>query len=1065
MKKTKLFFIGFILFFSAQIAFSAIIAEQNIKDLLIAETGGPREVFEPGGLSGELKSITLSIGERDARYLNNFRVVVVCFPDYPILNESCLETPYTRSNIQKVQGSQKDYTFTFAPGFVFKPEYAYMVILDDEGTSNGFYVYGSRTNSYSGAMGTSLNLQGSSFYSGSSDLYFIIHSTASEPTVENLTQLKSDTTALPEGGVLNVQDSIVFQGTVQSSSSLAKLQVEVKPIDEDFDGGLATSMIESPLQESGSKAVITKSALPLGHYKWRARAIDSEGNHSLWREFGNNKEADFIQGNVGAKKIFGNTYCNPGGISGGNFGMMSGTQKQGLVFSIPDINTLNKITIGFTSSPAGRIFKVGNPTDGVKISIRSYPDTSTVLGESTIVPADEIANTQAQTTLQTFTFDNLKLTPDTKYLFLLERTGSLTETETDYYFNALVMFFLPSCPFSGDAAYYYERSYGNGFDPTSMMGFNIQYTTPPPVFKTLNPVVLLPGIGGSWTDNLMDLLTRASPVPQSDLKFTEKSGASLLKVLNAVERLPQPFRTLEEELTSLGYKVYECPYDWRQQEQYIAENYLKPCIDRAKSEAGTDKVDIAAHSLGGLVAREYLQGSEYRDDVDKLALIGTPNHGSVDSYSVWESGSYTAQTKQTLQKFILNRLFDVAGIRTGTSTLSFVHSYIPSLQSLLPTFDYLTTQDGTLRGSSAMYWKNDWLKSLNTSPTAAHLASKVETKLFVAEGLNTLSGLTVRFPNLANSAGDLTKSYPDGKGIHAEVTTSGDGTVLSESARLPEALIPSLIKTGTNELFTHTNLPNAFHSEVLEFLTGTGTTSLPFSPKEEPDSMLLISLASPAELLVTDSVGRKTGFNKITGEIINTIPNSFYSGLGEEEFVLIMDPEYVQYEVRVEGNASGVFHTGASYANDICSQSANNIGQTTPTTTTTFIVSLSNCVANSEEQTGFYSLVSKTTFIPTKVNLNSLGQKQTVKSRIELPLHENVFDIIPESLRLQGAIIPKKILPVFEGTEYGTYYLDVKWSAEDIESLVKKGINMLTVSGILKNGTTFAGQGALEILK
>ena len=46
-----------------------------------------------------------------------------------------------------------------------------------------------------------------------------------------------------------------------------------------------------------------------------------------------------------------------------------------------------------------------------------------------------------------------------------------------------------------------------------------------------------------------------------------------------------------------------------------------------KTETGAKKVDIVAHSMGGLVARYYIQKSG-TGDVGKLIMIGTPNHGS-----------------------------------------------------------------------------------------------------------------------------------------------------------------------------------------------------------------------------------------------------------------------------------------------------------------------------------------------------------------------------------------------------------------------------------------------------
>ena len=51
-----------------------------------------------------------------------------------------------------------------------------------------------------------------------------------------------------------------------------------------------------------------------------------------------------------------------------------------------------------------------------------------------------------------------------------------------------------------------------------------------------------------------------------------------------------------------------------------------------------DKVDIVAHSMGGLVARSYIQSENYNNDIRNLTLVGTPNKGAVFSYLIWEGG-------------------------------------------------------------------------------------------------------------------------------------------------------------------------------------------------------------------------------------------------------------------------------------------------------------------------------------------------------------------------------------------------------------------------------------------
>ena len=40
------------------------------------------------------------------------------------------------------------------------------------------------------------------------------------------------------------------------------------------------------------------------------------------------------------------------------------------------------------------------------------------------------------------------------------------------------------------------------------------------------------------------------------------------------------------------------------------------------------KIDLVAHSMGGLIARQYVEGEDYTGGVDHLIMVGPPNHGS-----------------------------------------------------------------------------------------------------------------------------------------------------------------------------------------------------------------------------------------------------------------------------------------------------------------------------------------------------------------------------------------------------------------------------------------------------
>src|SRR3989344_4177140 len=50
-------------------------------------------------------------------------------------------------------------------------------------------------------------------------------------------------------------------------------------------------------------------------------------------------------------------------------------------------------------------------------------------------------------------------------------------------------------------------------------------------------------------------------------------------------------------------------------------------IEKVKQRTGRKKVNIVAHSMGGLVARNYIKNYGGESSVNKLIMIGTPNHG------------------------------------------------------------------------------------------------------------------------------------------------------------------------------------------------------------------------------------------------------------------------------------------------------------------------------------------------------------------------------------------------------------------------------------------------------
>jgi triacylglycerol lipase len=55
---------------------------------------------------------------------------------------------------------------------------------------------------------------------------------------------------------------------------------------------------------------------------------------------------------------------------------------------------------------------------------------------------------------------------------------------------------------------------------------------------------------------------------------------------------------------------------------------LRNTVNSVKARTGASKVDLVAHSMGGLVSRDYIKNLGGSSSVDALIMMGTPNYGT-----------------------------------------------------------------------------------------------------------------------------------------------------------------------------------------------------------------------------------------------------------------------------------------------------------------------------------------------------------------------------------------------------------------------------------------------------
>jgi len=90
--------------------------------------------------------------------------------------------------------------------------------------------------------------------------------------------------------------------------------------------------------------------------------------------------------------------------------------------------------------------------------------------------------------------------------------------------------------------------------------------------------------------------------------------------------LYDPSKSLDEQRDA---NLFPFPYDWRKPINEIADDLNK--FINEKISDGT-KINIIAHSMGGLVTKAYLYKYGSNQNIEKFIMVGTPNLGSPAMY-------------------------------------------------------------------------------------------------------------------------------------------------------------------------------------------------------------------------------------------------------------------------------------------------------------------------------------------------------------------------------------------------------------------------------------------------
>ncbi len=86
-------------------------------------------------------------------------------------------------------------------------------------------------------------------------------------------------------------------------------------------------------------------------------------------------------------------------------------------------------------------------------------------------------------------------------------------------------------------------------------------------------------------------------------------------------------RSIANDLDEYGYQTVSVSYPSTEMSiPEIAERFIPPAVDQC-AQSGAHKIHIVSHSMGGVVARQYLQTNQLPDG-SKVVMLSPPNQGS-----------------------------------------------------------------------------------------------------------------------------------------------------------------------------------------------------------------------------------------------------------------------------------------------------------------------------------------------------------------------------------------------------------------------------------------------------
>lgn len=422
-----------------------------------------------------------------------------------------------------------------------------------------------------------------------------------------------------------------------------------------------------------------------------------------------------------------------------------------------------------------------------------------------------------------------------------------------------------------------------------------------------DPVIIIPGISGTelyngtdliWLDlkqmltDINDQFLKVLILDSDGNSIGNISKGSVIQKIGNVNIFADLLTTLESNNYTLSDNLFFFPYDWRLNLD-DTKDLLKQKIDEVKAQTGSNKVDIIAHSMGGLLVKDYI--NQYgKDSIDKLIFIGTPHLGAPKAGKVLLEG-------------------DRLGIPVlEEDRIQEITKNSPAAYELLPNQTYFNNFSGYIKPftifSAPFYDFAETKYYLLGEGLNGNMFNQAEN--FFAKNLQDtdLSGINVY--NIAGCKRDTQVAYEIALFGNIGMIGYGTGDETVPLASADYINIPAEKKYYTKET-DHSELPSAsgVKNAIVKILSGEPITTTSDFKNDSAFCGIkgkVLSWHSPVEVHIYDSQNKHAG---PTGDNIieEGIPGVGYDIIGHETFIFLPTDNGEVYRVDARGTGNGTF--------------------------------------------------------------------------------------------------------------------------------------------------------------